>query len=270
MSEFNFDGISFHYEVVGKGEPFVFLHGLGGNCEISGDLLPPPEGYSFILLDQRGHGKTNANPMEIYSFNKLADDVVALTKHLGITSFGIGGISMGAGVSVNVAVRFPHLIKSLLLVRIAWKAEPMSAKIQDWNRQLFELLKLPDGREQFLKKPLYEQMKREAPKACEIFLWHLTDPPALAFPEKFLAFPADKPIGDMKDLQKIKVPTLILSCKNDYFHPYEFGKAHSEWIPNSTFIEITPQILGEDLYKADVQKYAGSFLSDLIARRKES
>src|SRR5258706_9015911 len=129
---FTRDGIGFHYREAGKGVPFFFQHGLGGDVNQPFGLFRPPDGIRLLALDCRAHGETRpvAEPEKI-SLSSFAEDLLALMEHLGIKQAIIGGISMGAAVALNFVLRFPERVGGLILQRPAWLAEPMggNAKI---------------------------------------------------------------------------------------------------------------------------------------------
>src|SRR5690606_31263385 len=108
------------------GAPFVFQHGLGGDTHQILDLYSPPPGVRLITLDSRAHGATEPlGDATMLHFSALADDLVALLDHLGLASAVIGGISMGAGVALNVALRHPQRLQGLILSRPAWLDRPL-------------------------------------------------------------------------------------------------------------------------------------------------
>src|SRR5262249_57034897 len=80
----------------------------------------------LLCLDARGHGQTQplGDPSAL-TFDVFADDLVALLDCLGIGQAIIGGISMGAGVALNIAVRYPERVAGLVLSRPAWLDGPM-------------------------------------------------------------------------------------------------------------------------------------------------
>src|SRR5262249_38797642 len=120
MATFEHDGIVFHYLDVGQGMPFVFQHGLGGGIRQSAGLFSPPEGIRLLCLDARAHGRTQplGDPSAL-SFDVFGDDLVAWLDYLGVERAVLGGISMGAGVALNVAVRYPERVAGLVLSRPA-------------------------------------------------------------------------------------------------------------------------------------------------------
>ena len=67
------------------------------------------------------------------SFEVFADDVIALADHLGLVRFIIGGISLGAGTALNLAVRYPDRVAALVLCRPAWLDRPQA----EFNRNAY-------------------------------------------------------------------------------------------------------------------------------------
>jgi pimeloyl-ACP methyl ester carboxylesterase len=84
-------------------------------------------------MDFRGHGKTDLGPFEKLTFNQFADDIIALLDHLMIKSAIIGGISMGAGVALNLAIRYPERLTALILIR----AVSINQSMENPARQMF-------------------------------------------------------------------------------------------------------------------------------------
>jgi pimeloyl-ACP methyl ester carboxylesterase len=73
------------------------------------------EGLHVVTLDLLGHGRSDrpADPL-VYSMTAFADQVVALLDHLGADQAVIGGTSLGANVSLEVAATAPGRVKGLI------------------------------------------------------------------------------------------------------------------------------------------------------------
>jgi pimeloyl-ACP methyl ester carboxylesterase len=74
------------------------------------------EGFHVVALDLLGHGRSDrpADPRE-YSMQAFAEQVVALLDHLGAEQAVVGGTSLGANVSLEVADSAPERVRGLLL-----------------------------------------------------------------------------------------------------------------------------------------------------------
>jgi pimeloyl-ACP methyl ester carboxylesterase len=102
MPSFTLGTATLNYVDAGRGLPFVFQHGLGGDISQLRKVLDPPPGVRLISSDARAHGCTvwSGDAAEL-SFDTLGDDLIGLLNHLGLARAVIGGISMGAGVALN-------------------------------------------------------------------------------------------------------------------------------------------------------------------------
>jgi len=70
--------------------------------------------YTLVLMDNRGVGRSSQDcPISI---ELMADDCVALMRHLGLERASLLGHSMGGMVAFEVALRNPALVDRLLLV----------------------------------------------------------------------------------------------------------------------------------------------------------
>jgi 3-oxoadipate enol-lactonase len=105
-----------YYEEQGQGYPLVLLHGHTLDHRMWQDLLPvlTPHGR-VITPDLAGHGRSSFSP----DCGSMADDVAALMDHLGIRAAAICGLSMGGGVAVSFALRYPERCSALIPVDAA-------------------------------------------------------------------------------------------------------------------------------------------------------
>lgn len=107
------------YTEYGAGDSWVVL--------LHGQLMPrrmhqplaralAGNGMHVVTLDLLGHGRSDrpADPL-VYSMTAFAEQVVALLDHLGAERAVIGGTSLGANVSLEMAVVAPERVKGLLL-----------------------------------------------------------------------------------------------------------------------------------------------------------
>ena len=108
-----------HHEVLGRHDaPTVLLSsGLGGLGAYWKPQLAALTGrYRVILYDQAGTGRSKATLADPYSISAMADDVAAI---LGNTPCHFIGHALGGLVGLDLALRHPHLLTSLVLVN-AW------------------------------------------------------------------------------------------------------------------------------------------------------
>lgn len=107
------------YTEYGSGDAWVVL--------LHGQLMPrrmqqplaralAAEGLHVVTLDLLGHGRSDrpADP-HAYSMMAWAEQVVALLDHLGAPQAVVGGTSLGANVSLEVAVLAPQRVRGLII-----------------------------------------------------------------------------------------------------------------------------------------------------------
>jgi pimeloyl-ACP methyl ester carboxylesterase len=119
MTEFGYDGHRIRYDTYGEGDRVVILaHGLLMNRRMFSRLGPvlAERGHRAICVDLLGHGRSDrpADPL-VYSMSAFADQVVALLDHLGAERAVIGGTSLGANVSLEVAAEAPDRVQGLIV-----------------------------------------------------------------------------------------------------------------------------------------------------------
>lgn len=119
MPYFENDGIKIYYEIEGEGPPVVLIHGFSGNLESSWKETSWVEAlrhnYRLILLDCRGHGKSDKPHEDSDYGQKMVDDVIKLLEHLSIEKANIFGYSMGASITFRLILTKPEVIISAIL-----------------------------------------------------------------------------------------------------------------------------------------------------------
>jgi pimeloyl-ACP methyl ester carboxylesterase len=101
-----------------EGRTLVLIHGLLMNGRMFDRLGPEmaQNGNRVICVDLLGHGESDApNDFSLYSMTAFGEQVVALLDHLGIERAVIGGTSLGANVSLEVAVARPDRVRGLFI-----------------------------------------------------------------------------------------------------------------------------------------------------------
>ncbi|HTQ46439.1 MAG TPA: alpha/beta hydrolase [Polyangiaceae bacterium] len=145
MARTTVDGCELHYEVTGRGEPVLLLHGLG-SCSLDWERQKPAleERYTVITLDVRGHGQS-AKPRGPYSIGLFAQDAAHLLQKLALGPAHVIGISMGGMIAFQLAVDAPRLVRTLTVVNSAPAVVPktlsqwLTLRLRLWLPRLFGL-----------------------------------------------------------------------------------------------------------------------------------
>jgi pimeloyl-ACP methyl ester carboxylesterase len=107
------NGISIHYAVYGKGSPVILLHGGLANSDYWGNQIPPlARHHTVIAMDSRGHGRSTRDSRP-YSYDLMADDVVALMDALRVAKADVVGWSDGATIGLDLAMRHPDRVRKI-------------------------------------------------------------------------------------------------------------------------------------------------------------
>lgn len=143
-----------HYRCVGSGPTMILLHGFGGS-HLDWDLVAKDlsKNFRIVLPTLSNHLLDLQLKM---NFDQLVDffgDFVGQLSQSEQRPIILGGASFGAALSWGIAIRFPHLIESLILV------SPMppnpGERMKDFKiRQLLKLAKFPKGIAAFLMSPM--------------------------------------------------------------------------------------------------------------------
>ncbi len=266
MPYFETNQITFHYLDTGSGLPFVFQHGLGGDTIQARDTFQPPLAFRLLTLDCRGHGETLAlgDPAQL-SFNRFADDVLAWLDWLGLEQVALGGISMGAGIALNFALRYPRRVRALVLVRPAWLDQPLPENVQVYPRiaALLQQYGAARGRKLFQQTPEYQALLRCCPATAASQARQFDRPYAVESAAVLERIPADAPSRDARQWTSITVPTLSLANDLDPVHPYAYGEALAQAIPGAILKRITSKEIDARRHSQDIQRAVEGFLRAL-------
>ncbi|MDF2188631.1 alpha/beta hydrolase [Paraflavitalea sp. CAU 1676] len=107
------NGIRLYYEIYGKGEPLLLLHGNGQNIqELAQQIEFFKDKFQVIAVDTRGQGKSSADSTR-FTYHLFASDMYELLKQLRIKNVNIVGWSDGGNTGLILAMQHPGLVKKL-------------------------------------------------------------------------------------------------------------------------------------------------------------
>lgn len=109
----NVGDASLSYDATAGGDtPVVFIHGWALNKDVWNDQVAAfAPAYRVIRYDLRGFGKSTGDADNTAN----ADDLRILLDSLGVRSAHLVGMSRGAGVAADFAVRWPDRVRTLVL-----------------------------------------------------------------------------------------------------------------------------------------------------------
>jgi DNA-binding winged helix-turn-helix (wHTH) protein/pimeloyl-ACP methyl ester carboxylesterase len=236
------DGVRIAYALAGRGPPLVkaanWLNHLEYDWQspIWSDLLHElASRHQLIRYDERGNGLSDWDVDDI-SFEAFVRDLETVVEAAGLDRFALLGISQGCAVSIAYAIRHPGRVTHLVLyggfARGRAKRDPEHA------RTLLSLVKQGWGRENPAFRQFFTSLffPEGTPEQMQWFndLQRITSSPENAV--RIMSATGDIDISAM--LPQVKVPTLVLHCRNDAAVAFDEGRRIAAGIPGAKFVAL--------------------------------
>lgn len=145
MPKVKANNITLNYEQQGSGEPLILLPFLSAdNACYTFQVAEYAKHFTCISVDLRGSGESD-RPTAPYSIEDLADDIAAFLDALNIPSAHITGLSLGAGIGLWLAAKYPDKVKSLS-VHSGWGKTDLFVKtlVNGWQVTAKALNNVPE------------------------------------------------------------------------------------------------------------------------------
>ena len=200
------NGLDLYYETHGTGRPMILLHGGLGSGEMFAPIMPQlAEHHQVITPDLQGHGRT-ADIDRPIDARLMADDIAALIDHLGLDKPDVVGYSLGGGVALQTAVKYPNKIRRLVAASANIRRDAIPAEMLAQQGQVsasaFEFMK---------NTPMYQDYARVAPRPQDFP--RLLDKMGEAMAKDF----------DLtEEVRGLQVPTLIVAADADMAPPSHY------------------------------------------------
>ncbi len=237
MPTFTHAGQKLSYAVYGEGtRNFVLMPGLLLPSRMHEPLATAlaERGHRVITFDPLGHGESDRpRDMWRYSMPIFAREVVALLDHLSLDEAVVGGTSLGANITLEVASLAPSRLRGMVIEMPVLDNALLACAIAFTPL----LIALTFG------KPLTQQLGRAARRVPRVFGhypnvgldWVSQDPGPSAALLQGLFFGRTAPPRD--DRKTFATPALVLGHPRDAIHPFSDAKMLAEELPNSRLIE---------------------------------
>jgi len=238
------DGTEIFYKDWGSGQPIVFSHGwpLTADDWDAQMLFFLNHGYRVIAHDRRGHGRS-AQTGDGHDMDHYADDLAALTAHLGLKNAIHVGHSTGGGEMAHYLGRHGEsgVAKAALISAVPPLMVKTATNPQGLLKEVFDGLQaqLAANRSQFYRDvaagPFYGY-NRPGAKASEAVIqnWWRQGMMggAKAHYDGIVAF---SQTDFTEDLKKITVPVLVMHSEDDQIVPYvAAGPLSAKLLKNGT------------------------------------
>lgn len=238
MAYFTFNDKKIYYEVYGEGEPIVVLNGIMMSCASWKEFIEPfCANNQLILLDMLDQGKSDK--MDGPFSQKLQVEVVlGLIDHLGLEKVHLVGISYGGEVAQQFAVKYGSRLNRLVLFNTTPATGPWLKDIGDaWNLasdnpDAYYLTTIPVIYSPVFYREHNDWMEHRKEALRPVF----SNRDFIESMIRLTNSAADYNVLD--EIHNIHVPTLVVSCQEDYLTPMEEQRRMVSRIPNCEYVVI--------------------------------
>ncbi len=240
------DGVEIFYKDWGSGQPIVFSHGwpLSADDWDNQMMFFLGKGYRVIAHDRRGHGRST-QVADGHDMDHYADDLAAVTAHLGLKDAIHVGHSTGGGEVVHYLARRGQqdVYKAAIISAVPPLMLKTAANPEGLPKSAFDGLQaaLAANRSEFYRAlptgPFYGY-NRPGAKSSEAVIanWWRQGMMggAKAHYDGIVAF---SQTDFTEDLKKITIPVLVMHSKDDQIVPYvAAGPKSAALLKNGTMI----------------------------------
>jgi pimeloyl-ACP methyl ester carboxylesterase len=248
VPSFGYDGFNIAFEQRGRKQgaaerPILLIHGLLLSRKHHYPLADAlaDRGNRVILIDLLGHGESDKPPHNrYYSMELFGRQVVALLDHLDIDEAVIGGTSLGANVSLEVAVAAPARTQGLFIeMPVLERATPAAGALFLPLVIAFAEAQGPIG--------WFADMLKRVPRGSSLYVDVLLDvlsrdpvPSAAVLHGLLTGHIAPHP----DEREKIEAPTLVMGHTRDILHPFSDAEGltrelrNCELVRSNSFFEL--------------------------------
>ena len=225
------------FDTYGEGERLlVYTHGLLLDAELNRGIAGAlaEHGNRVVLLDLLGHGRSDKpTHASEYRIDNYATQVLALLDELGADSAVLGGLSLGANVSLFAASQHPERVRALVL----------EMPVLEWAVPAAAMAFVPIVLAAHYARPVLRvtsNLLRRIPPTRFGPLNSALHAASLG-PEVIAAVMHGVLVGPVAPTQeeraRIEVPTLILAHRNDLIHPFNDAANLARQLPDAELVK---------------------------------
>ncbi len=248
-------GLAWHYDVIGTGDPLVFIHGFGGSGRWwfhQVEFLA--KDFQVLTLDLPGHGQSG---WEKVTLRDMAVDVRQILNSVGLSHVNVVASSFGGLVALDAYRLMPENIMRMSLVGSLPKlvrapGYPAGLEVKDIQKLKEQCAKDSAGTLDIFFRSLFTAKERQNPHFQRLKSLRVQE--TIPQPETAAAFLDILEQADLRDrLASVICPLQFIAGSEDYICPrpaLEWVAAHAH---NARFDFI--EGCGHLPFLTDVEEY---------------
>lgn len=258
------DGCRLEFHVEGEGRPVLWQHGLGATVDQPAAVFPHRPGLQRITLMCRGHGNSDLGDPSKLSIATFADDALALLDHLRIEKAAVGGISLGAGISLRLGSLHSERVDRMILARPAWVDVPGPEGQMPYVAAGEHLARFgaEEGLRRFVETQDYLTLKARSEDNAKSLVGYFSRSRPETTTALLARIPKDGPGIAVTEMAKITIPTLIIGNGEDFVHPLAYAEALAGLIPAARLQVITSKNVSVERYTWEFTEALAGFLAE--------
>ena len=238
------NGIDLFYLTAGEGLPCLVMHGgLGFDHTCLHPWLDPlADVFHLVYYDHRANGRSGRSPLETLTLEQFAADADALRAFLGFETVAVMGHSVGGFIALTFALHYPERVSHLILMDTApafnYMEEIMvNAQRKGATDEMIAALQAPSPLDN-------EEFKRMLHVITPLYFYQFDQALAEQLTANIMlsAFAAASndvfmpTYNVVSQLGEIRVPTLILTGRDDFICPPSQAEIMHKGIPSSELV----------------------------------
>jgi pimeloyl-ACP methyl ester carboxylesterase len=241
------DGVRLAYGVVGEGPVLVKAANWLSHLEYDWNspvwrhwLTGLAQHFTLVRYDERGCGLSDWDVQDL-SLESWVLDLETVVEAMHLERFALLGMSQGASIAIEYAVRHPERVSHLVLYGGYARGRlhrPLTAEQKAELDILIQLIKIGWGKEHPAFRQVFSMLflPEGTPEQLNAFneLQRITSSPEIA--ARIVS--AFQEVNVQEQAKHLTQPTLVLHAKNDLRIPFEEGRLLAALIPNARLVPL--------------------------------
>ena len=248
------DHVELTYYDSGHGQLAMFQHGFAMDHRQVLEVWPELQNIRLVCLDTRGHGLSQLGDPTTLSFQRAVQDIRELIAHLGEVPTIIGGISLGAALTIELTRDFE--IAHLIIARPAFTTDGDTRHFAVF-RALQHILRTEPQHRWALRleqQPEFEALASIAPRNQETYRRLLEHPRLNELMIWMDALETEALTLTPAELSQLKCKADVIAQQDDALHPAYLAKTFAELIPKAQIHYVESGSSSDEAYRESMQR----------------